>query len=120
MRVVGWAAAFEGGQFFVDADPSAMRSGTDGGTGAYWRGLPHDGLIAVMLFYDSTSAGGKRLRRMMSGSDYYFKMGEVYGASNETDDAIAARYPGAEIIRGKWVSDQEYHDATERLREWVW
>lgn len=122
LAVVGWVAVFEGGRYFIDADagvPSPPPPTRISFTGSRWSDLPADGLLAVKLYF-ADRAHGHYLARVMQGSDYYFRAGEVYGHSDDPPAEITARYPGARIIRGKWVSDQEMREALRVLTEWRW
>lgn len=74
-----------------------------------------DGVLHFMLYPDG---GG---RRIMQGTEYYFKAGDVWGQAMASDyppgtpaavaAGIRARYPAAIVMRGKDVPDLEYKDA---------
>lgn len=98
-KVAGWRVWYD--------DKSIHRS-----QATVWRNLPKDGALAVMLdFSDGT-------RRVMSGADYYFRQAEIFGCStNETEEEVARRYPGAEIIRGKWTDDATMDWVNRQLAE---
>ena len=86
-----------------------------------WSDLPNDGVVYVTLFYKETTPDGQATRRFMVG-EWYFRWvalddSVVYGHTtcsklpngelvSESVESILERYPGAEVKRGKWVSDE--------------
>lgn len=104
MKVLGWALVYT----------------TDGGLRVYhsdewaWSDLPADGVLDGVLLKEGDD--GRRCRQTLGGSDYYWRAphpsGEyIYGHSNDPPAEIAARYPGAVILRGKWTTDREMAEA---------
>ncbi len=87
------------------ADNSVRSSATDSTSD-----LPRDGVVVIMLWTD----GGQVI---LEGTDYYFVLDEVWGQAMPNDyppgtpEAVAAgieaRYPGARVLRGQQVSDNQ-------------
>jgi hypothetical protein len=98
-RIIGWRAWYTGGRTFDSATTE-------------WEDLPDDGVVLIMLYQDVRDSSNFFLRRGMSGADYYFKSGDIYG-SGFHDDEIPRRYPGASIKRGKWTTEEEMYAVTE-------
>ena len=92
MRVIGWKAWYTEQRKF-DSRQTA------------WADLPDDGVLLLMLYFDSRD-GQKRPKRMiMSGNDYYFSDGDqLFGSSNQDPDAIRERYPTCAVKQGKWTT----------------
>ncbi len=72
-----------------------------------WDDLPSDGCLFVMLYFDENAPSGMPLRRAMSGSDWYFREGEVYGHNCDSLEENQARYPNGSFKRGQWTDDEE-------------
>lgn len=94
MRCIGWKAWYTGGRKF-DSSRTA------------WADLPDDGALAIVIYFDERSADRLPQRRIMTGSDYYFRDGDIYGQNNETAEDNRRRYPNASFKRGKWTTDDE-------------
>ena len=68
-----------------------------------WFEVPRIGVLALKLwFVDGVIRG-------VCGSDYYFKSGGVFGSYNEPKSDINNHYPGAVVLEGQLVSDEQYH-----------
>ena len=80
------------------ADGSVGRSGEQG-----WFTIPRTGVLALKLWF----ADG--VIRGVCGSDYYFHTGDIYGSYNEPKSDIDNHYPGAVVLEGQLVSDEQYH-----------
>lgn len=96
--------------WYVDDISSDGYTVTSGRTLADWEALPNDGLLCVMVYFGTDAPSGKPLRRVATGSDYYFLFTATdgnwtIGDSSENPDQIRARYPNAIIKRGMWTSD---------------
>lgn len=76
-----------------------------------WAGLPDDGLLVKMLYYDDGT------RQIQQGADYYFVAphaeGDIHGASSAPLEVIRRRYPGAIVKRGRWAPDGYYRRICE-------
>ena len=95
MKIIGWRAWFVGGRKFDSAHTT-------------WEALPDDGAILILLYHDERARNRLPKRRTMVGCDYYFKQGEIYGHGDHPLKDVIQRYPGAQIKRGKWTTDEEY------------
>lgn len=99
----------------------------------HWKFLPKDGVITIMLFLNKRNKTTKfPLRRQMYG-DYYWYVPEkeIYGCcyypimlpngkvltNAESPKDILNRYPGAIILRGQWVSEQELEKINKESME---
>lgn len=76
-----------------------------------WTALPRTGVLLVMLYFDPDP----KLRRYMSGSDWYFCqpnngdpiLGSLGYDSQRDKNYVETRYPGADVIEGIWTTDAE-------------
>lgn len=104
MNVIAWRAWWWDGTAYSSEDHR-------------WEGLPEDGWEAFVLYFDKLTSGGVPYRRIMMGSDYYFRadteIGPIYGESHDPPEEIERRFPGASIKRGKWTSEA----VMDRIRE---
>lgn len=71
-----------------------------------WAQVPDDGVLVRMIYYrDGT-------KQIQQGQDYFYEAphqsGEPIYGTGRTEDAIAQRYPGAVIKRGRWAPDAYY------------
>ena len=89
VTVIGWRAWYDRGTGPFDS------------TNHKWEDIPDDGIQVLVLY---RSDGG---RRMISGCDYYFKAGNVYGSNNDSLEVLEQRYPGVVAKRGRWASEEE-------------
>lgn len=80
-----------------------------------WEKLPDDGVLCICYYFSDTTPAGLPLRRVDSGADYYFKAGDVYGSNNDPPEIILARYPDANIKRGKWTTLDEMNSAEQEM-----
>lgn len=102
IQIFGWRAWYTEGRVFVSREIA-------------WADLPDDGFLALTLYYNVAAPDGYPLARTLSGSDWYFKQGDIYGSSMDggdkadTEAEIEERYPGASVKRGKWTTDAEMH-----------
>jgi len=119
MRILGWAA-------WVD---------TETGTEIYsskdmeWEDLPDDGIIFIMLYKDTGDGQESNISyptytESLAGNDYYWKAphhsGTIYGSGNDSLAEIKARYPGADIKRGKWVPHSLFEEVSLEALKYVW
>ncbi len=103
MEVLGWRAWYAGGTVYDS------RSTT-------WANLPDDGALAFVIYFAGNIPGGvhSSLRRIMTGTDYYFLVGpDLYAQSDDAPEEITRRYPGAILKRGRWAPDYEMMAAHE-------
>lgn len=98
-----------------------------------WEDLPGDGVLFIMLYLDTYNLNSKQypmtvyigkgiqLRREMSGFDWYFKQGDLYGSNNDSLEENQIRYPTAIFKRGKWTTDEKFKqiEAKALIREKV-
>lgn len=108
--IVAWRGWFAGGEAYRSEDVD-------------WSDLPDDGALSFRLIYDKINeSNGLPYVRIMDGSEWYFRWAApdgsvVYGQStnflipggvmaSESREMIEQRYPGAEIIKGKWTCDE--------------
>lgn len=94
MTPVGWLAWYTEGRRY-SSDETA------------WDDLPDDGALLFVVYFDRTTPGGVRHKRILSGADYYFRQGPLLADTNDPPDEIRRRYPGAVIKRGKWTTDDD-------------
>jgi hypothetical protein len=74
----------------------------DGASFEDWRALPDDGVLTVMLWF------GNGTRRVEQGNDFYWATPDgIWAHSDEPQDEIERRYPGASVKRGMWTTDAE-------------
>lgn len=94
MALVGWRAYFADGARY-DSRGTAPEE------------LPTDGVLGIVKYKPERTRAGKPYREILSGYDHYFWWrGEWFGNSDPSDE-IERRYPGALILRGKWVTNAE-------------
>lgn len=100
-RITGWRAYF--------ADGTIRTSKTV----ARWNDLPDDGLVGLVLFFDD----GKK--RRLTGGDYFFLnlAQNKYGADGGDHAFLAAKYPGAFLIRGILTDDENMRYIERRMKE---
>lgn len=109
MKVIGWHAWY--------ADGSKYDSKT-----TKWRDLPDDGVLVIVLYFNSKRPDGKHLRRINSGVDWYFRAKGlkdfIYGQNNDTPEENKKRY-GEDILlkRGKWADDTGMQRAEKEASE---
>ena len=119
MRILGWAA-------WVD---TAKKVKIYTSKKTKWEDLPDDGIIYIMLYKDEGDGQEANIshptyRESLAGNDYYWKAphhsGTTYGSGNDAIDEIKTRYPGASVLRGKWVP----HKLFEKIRidaiKYIW
>lgn len=100
MNVVGWSAWFTSGRVFHS-------------TTSTWAALPDQGVLLVMVFYDSVYGKGVfRRRGMRHGRDHYVMVppgakGTEFVNTNELVTSLAVKYPSASVKFGKMVSNEE-------------
>lgn len=97
--VAGWRAYYSGGAVYRSATTPIAS-------------LPQTGLLVWMLYFTDGT------RRIMHGNDrcFWYNNGStdgVYATTDETVVQINDRYPGAYIIEGELVSEQEFNDTIE-------
>ena len=82
-----------------------------------WTELPVDGWLGFMLYFDQSTQGGVRYRRIMVQSDWYGMIpdpdGDLYINNNNTDNDV--RYPTAIWLRGMWAPDAVYMSVQAEL-----
>jgi hypothetical protein len=109
MKVFAWKAWYRGGQSYCS-------------TGTDWSELPEEGVLGIVVVFDEFSPGTEvRLRRMVSGTDLYWACelaGEFTICQGSHDDKPEKRYPGAEIKKGVWTSDDEMQRVNAEMRDW--
>lgn len=107
MRVIAWRAFYRGSRVYTSER-------------TVWEDLPGDGVLSIVLYFDEAAPSRDPLRRIMEGSDYYFRApgesGPIFGHSDETPESIRRRYPGASIKRGQWTDDETMHRITQQAR----
>ena len=93
MKVIGWRAWYADGSKY---DSASTR----------WEGLPDDGVIVVMLYFDN------KTRRIMDGSDWYFRAKHesgdfIYGENNDSPEENQKRYgESISLKRGKYTTEK--------------
>jgi hypothetical protein len=107
--VLTWKAWYRGGQAYC-------------ATGHEWADLPDDGVLGVVVVFDEKSPGTEvQLRRFVSGSDLYWAC-EIDGhftiCQGAWEDKPHKRYPGAEIKKGVWTSDEEMQRVNDEMKDW--
>lgn len=96
--IVGWRAWYTGGRTY-DSDTTR------------WEDLPADGFLAARYYY-RTKAHGK----YASGSDLYWKDGEIYAHDSVASARIRDElWQLGMVKKGIWVTDQEMADAREAM-----
>jgi len=80
-----------------------------------WDMLPKDGILAIVLYEEEKRPDGLPKRRIMTGTDYYFRAvgregQDIYGTDNDARERdvpadIAGRYIGSQVLRGVWTDD---------------
>lgn len=79
-----------------------------------WSDLPDDG-VQVMVLWKSD------FRRMICcGDSSYWKLGDLYASNMDEPPAVAERYPGAEIKRGKWLELSKYETIRQAAAAYEW
>ncbi len=81
-----------------------------------WESMPEDSVVCVVLYFTKRDDYGRRYSEILQGYDWYFRVPPSgfdsavygYGSLDDTPDGIRARYPGAVVKRGKWVSTPRY------------
>jgi hypothetical protein len=68
-----------------------------------WFHLPRTGVLILKLWFTDGIVRG------VCGSDYYFHTGSVYGSYNAPKEDIDNHYPGAVVLEGQLVTDEQYH-----------
>ncbi len=106
LNVAGWKARYIRAPLFV------------GRTANAWNSLPTTGATVFMLYFDERiTPGGLRYRRIMHGTDFYFRYGNNQFGQADVEDgesnaearaAILSKYPDAHIIEGGMSSNEEY------------
>jgi hypothetical protein len=86
-----------------------------------YKDLPRDGCLGFVVFEDKRKPDGYRKREFQTGSDYYFKAGDIYGRDidsreRDTPTDIAKRYTDPIIIRGIWTDDETMATVQEEMR----
>lgn len=106
MKVVAWKAFYTEGRIF------------DGKSVKDFRGLPDDGVLVIVLYYDRKRPDGHPYRDILDGHNWYFcapsEKGTMYMCDNSPKEDIALRYPKAVIKRGKGV-DRDAFDIVDSL-----
>jgi len=93
MKVIGWRAWYADGSKYDSASTN-------------WRGLPEDGVIVVVLYFDD------KTRRIMDGSSWYFQAkhesGEfIYGENDDSPEENRKRYgESISLKRGQWTTEE--------------
>jgi len=82
---------------------------TDADFISQWAALPDDGVLAFKFWFDAKNP--TRLGQNLNGNDWYWLQptdnGVLFGHSDDTQDEILARYPGAILKRGQWTTADE-------------
>jgi hypothetical protein len=65
-----------------------------------WEELPEDGALAFALCESTCSPDGNHTRQVMSGYDWYFKAGDVYGSNNHGEEEKPAPLSGGHLQVG--------------------
>ena len=81
-----------------------------------WAIAPDDGVQCVVVYFSDDDALGHPKRLVLSGDSFYFLAAELDHpvCSNDSPDEIHARYPGASIKRGKWLSSEDFTETMRR------
>ena len=116
--IVGWKA------WFVDV-PHQHSTLSYSSRDNKFEDLPQDGCLGIITFEDNKKPDGFHKRGMLSGYDYYFKAGEIYGVDVETREKnavedIKKRYVDPCIIRGIWASDDMMKAIQAEMRAEQW
>jgi len=111
MKVIGWRVWY--------ADGSKHDSKT-----TKWKGLPDDGVLVLVLYFDGKRPDGKPLRRINSGVDWYFRVkglkGFIYGQNNDTPEENKKRYgKNIALKQGKWTDEPTMYQAEKEATEAV-
>lgn len=100
--ILGWQIWYVGGLIYRSSEYS-------------WAELPNDGVLALSLCESTCAPDGKYTRQLLSGYDYYFLAGDIFGANNDAPEITAQRYRGAVIKRGKWTTTAEMSIVTSAM-----
>jgi hypothetical protein len=96
-RLLGWRAFYDGGRVFDSRETE-------------WKDMPYDGVQVIVAYLE-------RGERIISGHDYYFKLGNLIGGNSDSLSTIRKRYPGASVKRGRWVSDEDHNRFEQEARK---
>lgn len=77
-----------------------------------WEAAPSENVQVVMLYENRNDRQGRPCRFVMSGKDYYFKDGDLFGVS--FDDESKTR---GIVKRGKWMTDEAFETIRVRAFE---
>lgn len=95
--------------WYTDGRQGHFEAPTDDELMAEWEKLPDDGVLAFKFYYDVCSP--TRLAQNLNGNDWYWLQptdkGVLFGHSDDTQENILARYPGAVLRRGQWTTPDE-------------
>jgi hypothetical protein len=107
MKVLGWVMVYEGLRVYDSREHS-------------WDDLPEDGVLDGCVYREGED--GRVTRRTVGGADRYWLLpdGLTVVHSNDPEEEIRARYPGAQVKRGKWVPDDEMARAAALTLEYEW
>lgn len=105
MKVLGWRFYIDGGFVFDSRNNN-------------WNEVSSDGVIIGYLYKE------QGYKEEMCGSDRYFQAphseGIIYGHSNDSEQEIKKRYPGAVVKRGKWVPPEVFSRIQKEAVEYQW
>jgi len=100
MAVSWWYTEGRQGHFEAPTDDELMSE---------WSALPDDGVLAFKFYFDAKNP--TRLMANANGNNWYWLQrtdnGVLYGHSDDTQDDILARYPGAVLKRGMWTTPED-------------
>lgn len=105
-KVIGWAMYYGDGRRYTSADTKP-------------EDLPKDGAQFRMLYFKGRNVSNKqRYREAQHGYDFYLfapsRHGTIYASNSDTLKENKRRYPGATIIRGRWMEHASYDALVKR------
>jgi len=90
-----------------------------------WINLPKDGILAIVLFESTLRPDNFHTKRILKGSDYYFKAltadnNEIFGSDIDNRERnilkdISERYLHPIVLKGIWTTDENMYQVEREI-----